>query len=100
MEPNQYFEKYKKVDFRDEVIGHYVDDLNNDVQLLINDSAEKTAQAFAVAVEAVNDKHNAVMDLYESNGLEAPLVRDAFIICTQMLRPEIKRYLKKPLYKK
>ena len=92
MEINQYFDKYKYLEFNESTIGAYIGDLNKDLETLIASNTEKTARAYADAVILVNDKHNAIMALFDANGIGAPLIKDAFVVCARMLQPGIKRF--------
>lgn len=93
MDAQQLFKKYEKSRFTPEGISNYIQDLNKELNQMLKIQGDKTAQGLAKVVKEVNQLHNETMNMFIQKQQYSPLIKDAYLICSKALHPEIKRYL-------
>lgn len=92
MNQQQLFEKYKNSRFTNAGVENYINDLHRELNEILKNQKDKTVEGLASAVREINDLHNKVMDLFIEMRQHAPLIKDAYLVCSKALHPEIKRF--------
>lgn len=93
MDQHQLYKKYETSRFTQAGIENYINDLHRELNEVLKNQKDKTVEGLASAVKVINELHNKTMELFLESRQYTPLIKDAYLVCSKALHPEIKRYL-------